>query len=299
MKVGISGKQREALALALALDLPRESVLCDIGAGNGGVVNAYREAGFMNSFGVEHSRYRAALAKERFGFEYLVGEFGGSDLAEKLAQKKRVNLFFSYHVFEHLYDPDEAFAAMAKVQEEGDYVVLAVPNGYNEPVPTTLFWLPHLHGYTPMTLELLFNRHGYEVVGDLLEYPENIIIIAQKRTAASRRYALEKKNAPEYFLERFETFFHVDELAADTVRKLSWYKKGKGVYPTALSWSPGWRAFDRLLTYGERVVRFFLARVFRVFSNKRSVVISGREAVDGQTTPLAITFEGPIEMLIR
>ncbi|MEK7108762.1 MAG: class I SAM-dependent methyltransferase, partial [Patescibacteria group bacterium] len=176
----LSEAQQTFVRLVAEVASDRGKPLCEIGCGDGALMKAFAEEGFRTLIGVESSRHRALLARAVSGFPVLAGDFESGVVAASLRKRAPIGVFASYHVLEHAYHPLAVIRAAGKLQDEGGYLALATPNFVDEPVPTTMFWLPHLHSFTPRTLAVLLAAGGYEIVKDHLGYRENIMVIARK-----------------------------------------------------------------------------------------------------------------------
>ncbi len=179
-KGGVKGSRQRAFELHRQVPVDKKKPYFEIGSGYGQVMKNFEIAGFEKLYGIENSKHRTELVKKVFGFEIHHGDFGSREVTEKINKNAPYGLIFSHHVLEHVYDPNEVVRAMAGMQDEGDYAIFAVPNVAGEHMNyVTLYW-PHLHGFTKESLEILFNRHGYEVVVDGSPDILNIIFVLKK-----------------------------------------------------------------------------------------------------------------------
>ena len=168
------GEKNEYASLLMeqlgTLNIPKGRLL-DIGAGRGEVLRAAREAGW-EAVGVEPSPTFAERAASYSGAEVIqkpleeCGFEGGSFEAVVLGA-----------VLEHLYNPDEVVAEIARVLKPGGALFIDVPNEaglyfrlgnlYQKArrrdwvvnlAPT--FEPYHVFGFTPKSLRMLLAKHG-------------------------------------------------------------------------------------------------------------------------------------------
>lgn len=166
LKGGVKGSRYNAFELHRKLQINKEKPFFEIGSGYGQVMKNFEIAGFSKLYGIENSKHRADLVKKIFGFNIYSGDFGNPVLTTEIKKTGPYGLIFSHHVLEHVYNPSEVLETMSKIQEEGDYAIFALPNVAGEHINYTSLYWPHLHGFTKESLEILFNRYGYEVVID-------------------------------------------------------------------------------------------------------------------------------------
>lgn len=296
LKHGVSPEQRDALLLAKKLGVSYEALICDIGCGNGAILKEFANLGFQNLIGVENSCYRAELTREKYGFKTLIGNFENSDIKRELEKVKPVGLFFSSHVFEHIYDPRAALAICRDLQNEGGHFIAALPDAEFEPAVITLFWLPHLHAHTRRSFERLLNRYGYEVVADNFTYKRLMLAGCKVRQPVSR-YSRDGDYRSKA-AKRLHEWFFINRMEKDKRYRVSWTSK---TYHTDLARAASLQTIDAFLQGVEHAYDFFAARLLDRFTNRRSLVISPLEKrfTSPEESPLEIQYEGDIEFLLR
>lgn len=210
-----------AASLYEKFDADKEGLVCDIGSGYGLVLKYFERAGFKNVIGVENSLHRSKLVKDVFGFEVLHGGFEEESVQSALRAKGPIGLFFSHHVFEHTYHPDDIMKKISSLQREGDHLIFALPNAEGEHINYALLYLVHLHSFTKESLEVLFNRHGYEIVADNSPDQTNIIVAAKKTAQPQARYKT-NQDYKKKFTERFQKGFRLPDIADDKPYALYW-----------------------------------------------------------------------------
>lgn len=327
LKHALSKEQQDLVNLAVGTGVRRTRAVCDIGCGNGGILKGMADVGFTNLIGVENSRYRAELAREKYGYNVFVGNFENQDVQKSLAAEAPMGIFLSFHVMEHVYHPREIIASCATQQQEGDHLIFAMPDTLYEPAIITLFWLPHLHSYTRATLERLFNAYGYAVVAD--NFLHRRLMMAAKKVNPVRELArgitprarIEHadpavshgafsngvKNPKPRYISQFDRnataarlmdWFFLQQMEESKRYAVSWTSKK---YQTGVAPVSVYRSFDRLLQRGEQAYDFLATRLFNSFRNYRSIVISPLEKriTDPKESYLEIQYDGDIELLVR
>lgn len=291
----LSREQQDLIHLAVDERILRTRAVCDIGCGSGSILKGMADAGFTNLVGVENSRYRAELAREKYGYNILVGNFENADIQKTLFQQSPIGVFLSFHVMEHVYHPREVVASCATLQKEGDHLIFAMPDLLHEPAIVTLFWLPHLHSYTRMTLERLFNTYGYEVVADNFSH-RRLMMAAKKVKNPKPRYTAQFDQHEA--AARLIDWFFLRQMDPERRYMVSWTSKK---YQTGVRCVSAHRAIDGFFQSGEWVYDFLATRLFHSFRNRRSVVVSSLEKriTDPKDSYLEIQFDGDIELLVR
>ena len=91
---------------------------------------------------------------------------GADRHVKSAAARERFSVILSNHALEYAYQADEVIAAASRLQNEGDRLIIAVPNQEGESPMGVFLFLPHLQSFTRASLERLWARHGYAVVDD-------------------------------------------------------------------------------------------------------------------------------------
>lgn len=289
-------EQFAAVHMAENFSLSRDRLVCDIGCGNGVLLKEFENIGFKNLVGVENSLYRARLTEEKYGFPVLVGNFESSEILRALESQSPVGIFFSFHVLEHVYSPNEVVKACSNLQKEGDYLIFAMPDAMYEPAIITFFWLPHLNAYTKLSLQCLFNKHGYEILQDNFTY-RRLMVGCKKKANPQKKYQNEedyKKQA----IKRFSDWFFINNFEAGRRYRISWTSK---TYHTDYKKALPYEVLDRMQQGVENLYDFFATRLFSKFTNRRSLVISPLESrfTSFEESPIEIQYDGDIELLLR
>ncbi len=293
---GVTGEQRDAVQLARHFTIGKERPVCDIGCGKGAVLREFELLGFRNLIGVEPSSYRASVVHKIYGYPVFVGNFESEMIGHLLKAQSPIGIFFSHHVLEHVYHPFDFLKRAASLQEEGDYIILSMPDVIHEPSVITLFWLPHLNGFTAEGLEKLMNHAGYEVVADNFSYKR--LMMAGRRTKTPKTRGRYSAGSTHLDADRILSWFSVGSLTSGRRYRVIWTSKSYHV-----SWKPVSRfaELDAMHRFGERTYDYVATRVFGKFRNQRSVVVGALEHryTDARESPLEVQFDGDIELLLR
>lgn len=291
----ISEAQRSSIALAARLIPDRNRPVCEIGCGTGSALKEFGAMGFRNIVGVEPSRFRGEVASAAYGYRVISGAFEDAETVPLLESMAPIGTIYTFHALEHAYDPSLVIAAAARLQREGDTLVVAVPNAEYEAPVMTVFWLPHLHAFTARALDELFHRNGYEVVAAETSYPAHLIVAARRTARPSPLPTFAGSPSP---LPAIREHFWLDRLAPGRRYQFSWKKK---TYRTALAAAPTSRTADRLLQAGERLRNFFAAHLLGRFYASRSLIMSAlaERSTDPAVSALEVHYDGPIELLVR
>lgn len=204
--------------IAKELNIGLSESIFDIGAGNGQILRQFKDAGFANLFGSEHSPHRAALASEYADADVRHEPF---TLGSVAAWQNGTNYRFMYSksVMEHVYDPNEIFETASILQSDGDYLVILVPDTDKESVINISFFVPHLHSFSKQSLVKLASRYQYHV-HEVREHGTGIILIAQKRVSVTTVIPEYQFSSIETLIERWLVEFEYAHLS--THPKVYW-----------------------------------------------------------------------------
>ncbi len=200
--------------------------ILEIGSGYGMGLKYLERAGFTRLTGIENSYHRAEVARRAHGLTILSSAFEEPCTQEELKKNKPFGLIFSHHVIEHVYDPGEVITLSSGLQEEGDYLIMCVPNTIGEPSMGTLLFFPHLHSYTEESLARLFHAYDYTVVKSSNTYQE-LYVIAKKVKPHDLDSIQKKESRVDYFdqtRERFVKTLGLGKHYRTSPRMLWWYR---------------------------------------------------------------------------
>lgn len=151
---------RERVALLAPLLRKGDRVL-DIGSGTGAFVAAADAAGW-NATGVEPHQGYSAFAREHYQ-----ADIHATTLEQAPLQPGSFDLVTSSHVFEHLPEPQQAFALVHRLLSPDGLFHIHVPD-ISDPrrTPSARWHFGHVHGFTRETLAMLAWRSGFDVLDE-------------------------------------------------------------------------------------------------------------------------------------
>lgn len=161
--------------LLLRTKARKDRPILDIGCGFGRFLKFAKSMGCKDLYGVEKSNHRADVA-EKLGFTIYRGGFEDVDFGGK-----KFGVIAHHHVLEHVENPDKFIEKCASMQEEGDYMILGMPNNLGEPTMGVLMFLPHIHSFAITTIRRLLGRHNYEIADFTLTNKNSLNVVAIKR----------------------------------------------------------------------------------------------------------------------
>lgn len=146
--------------------LGRESAtVCDIGCGNGSLLDLLRRGGFSDAVGVEPDPDARRVAIESRGLDVRDGT------AEQLPDDLVAGSFdvvCMSHVLEHCLDVNAAIGNASKLLRTGGLILVEVPNNAARAFGILAGEWPwadvprHLNFFTRRSLEAILRRHGFE-----------------------------------------------------------------------------------------------------------------------------------------
>lgn len=148
----------------------------DVGAGRGEFLRAAQLEGVMRSVGLELSDAMAEGARKQFGIEIEMMTIE----AYARTRPEPFDVVVLNAVLEHVYEPSAFIEAVAAVTKPGGWVYVDVPaepnlltivgnatnraRGKRTVLNLQPTWPPfHVFGFSPRTLRMLLEKHGYEV----------------------------------------------------------------------------------------------------------------------------------------
>lgn len=150
--------------------------LLDVGCGTGWTTNIWQRAGARVT-GLEPSRARGELARQRYGFRVI------PCYVESLESSERFDVITMRHVVEHIEDPHAVLEQVRSHLNSAGVLVIIVPNincigrfVFGTKWTWVLPW--HCIFFSPRSLSALLERAGFDVVKSYqtpspLWYPES------------------------------------------------------------------------------------------------------------------------------
>lgn len=166
----------EPLFEVLLPHITPEMRVLDIGAGYGGALNRLRREGFNNIRGIEASQRRWRVCRDQLNLNVTLTTAEKMESEFEIASGAPYDVVFSWHVVEHVVDLNQSLAAIAKLLRPGGKLVIGVPHRNHEHLIYLAHFLPHVHSFTPRSLELLLARHGFVV-----EHVDDMIRVVAQR----------------------------------------------------------------------------------------------------------------------
>ncbi len=285
----LNPRKKKVVEKAAQLLLDRNAPIFEVGFGKGDIMKGFRDLGFTNILGIENSRWLADFVQKNLGIKPYVGSM---ELDKNTTTIERQKLVISWHVIEHSFNPNKFLENISKLQENGDLLVLGLPNAEAEPMTQTVFWLPHLHAFSKPALEAILNRHCYELLSDDSEVDDEIIFFARKTISPKPKLKISGDYLEKY-RSRLRNYFFIPSLRIGERYCFAWSPKKFHAHIYRVS---NLEFIDRIRLFLKRVFYYASARLFRQFSNERSFVYSKFEDDD---LPFKIRYDGNIKLLVR
>ena len=281
-------KKKTVVTLATELDVDRQRPVCEIGCGWGESLQHLLSAGFSTTIGTEASAHRAATVRAGLGVCVLTGAFESAATQRELVARAPFSIILSNHVLEHTYHADEVIAAASRLQNEGDHLIIAVPNQEGEPPMGVLLFLPHLHSFTRASLERLGARYGYSVVDDHWVHPRQLVLMFRK-SASVLPVAPSAGGVFERTVATYRRHLHLHRWQVGR-RRLWWERRGGRI---GQRWMLGGGTIEAR-SWQHAVRR-------RGYRETRSLAIRNLRRRFTQTTesPFEIQFSGPIGLMYK
>ena len=141
----------------------KDSKCLEIGGGWGTLAKIIKDKFACHVKVIEPSKLAAKVAQEYYNLDIYNGDF--ANFIKQRADNHKYNFIFSYHVFEHILEPDLFLENIKKLLDKNGVLLMALPNVLNPDQPTDKFFhIEHCYYYTPKTLELTLNKHGFKII---------------------------------------------------------------------------------------------------------------------------------------
>ena len=174
----------------------------EIGCGSGEALQVFHDRGFA-AYGTEASLNRAEYCRGN-GLNVLNCAIDNVKPVEGIAP---FDLAYSAHVLEHIVAPGQHMSQLAPLVREGGYLYIQVPYLMHEVnFVHQCHAAVHCHAFSPRSLALLLNQHGFTPVR--MEVDVNIQILARKVKFSGAAFggfqAYSNTADPRRFLDIFE-----------------------------------------------------------------------------------------------
>jgi len=111
---------------------------------------------------IEPSKLATQVIRKYYHLDSFEGEF------EKYIEQENFltyDFVYSYYFLEHVIDLNNFFKNIKKVLKKDGKLLLAIPDVLNPYRPSeSFFHIEHTFYFTPKTLELILNKHGFKVL---------------------------------------------------------------------------------------------------------------------------------------
>lgn len=284
----------DSVGLIARLRLDPSRSVCEIGCGYGESLAYLRRRGFQRIVGTEASPHRARAASETLQTTVHSGSFEDLDMNLFRGQAP-FGLMFAHHVLEHVADPRAVLSRCAALQEEGDYLVLSVPDVSAEPSMAVLAYFPHLHAFTFEAVARLLELHGYEVAARSAD--QRVITVAARRVVAEAV----SRTQPRPFVKEIETKLvrglGLGNAYRATQRRLWWAKKGD--YGAQAPYAPQSMYADLCYRIGTGLGRLRAPEMFARGVQSLLVEDLPRGAAGPEAPRIHIRFAGPLTLFYK
>lgn len=285
-------RERELTDLVNRYSIRKDRPVLDIGCGYGTSLKFLEKLGFKSIYGVENSRHRASIASSAYDIPTFTGAFEDSMVQQACQKVGPFGLITSHHVMEHVYDPQEIIRLAADLQEEGDHLVMSLPNVKGEPSMQTIVYFPHLHLFGKKSFGRLLERYGYEVLDISFTNRRQLFFLARKRENGKKQYQLSEENT-EWVKDKFTHSIGLGTHHWFGRRRLWWYR------PLGIDSGGQIPFFGNTMLDGALYnMRLGLDRLMRKRRSlvRQSCVVRNVQArrISERESPLEIQFEGNI-----
>lgn len=311
-KPGVLSKDRrrkkDLLKFLSKFNISKDKYVLEIGSGYGGTLKEIRDLGFKKVLGLESSLHRAEISRKAYELEIFSAPFEDTNLQKNLQKFSPFGLIVTHHVLEHTYEPDRILNLASGLQSQGDFLMISVPNSEGEFSASEFFFLPHLHSFTPESLERLLNWNGYEILNDSLSVSRNIIFLAVRKDNPVQKYS--KRDYFAMRLEKFKKGFGLGRSYNFSPRRLWWDRKidvggqapfFKNRILEEIHW-PFASQFNKLYRY-RRIYISELGRKKWLLSKRifQSALVSDIEKrfTNFEESPIEIQFEGNVKLAYK
>ncbi|MCK4553856.1 class I SAM-dependent methyltransferase [Candidatus Parcubacteria bacterium] len=133
----------------------------EIGCGWGTLAKVVKDKFDCEIDVIEPSKLGAKVAQEYFNLNVYNETF--ESFSDRDYGSKKYDLIYSYHVFEHIIEPNVFLEKVKKLLGVKGILLLALPDTLRPEQPSErLFHIDHCFYYTKKTLEMMLNKHGFK-----------------------------------------------------------------------------------------------------------------------------------------
>lgn len=144
--------------------LPLQPKILEVGCGNGFFLEALRQQGINDVWGVEPSRQMLAQAST-----FLKKRIKADIFRRGLFKSSSFDIVCFFHVLDHVLDPNEFVEEVFELLRPGGLVLVVVHDVTGLAVKllgerSPIFDIEHIYLFNKKTLKELFVRHGFNVI---------------------------------------------------------------------------------------------------------------------------------------
>lgn len=207
--------------------LDKNDQIFDIGCGTGEFLEPYKGQGIVLA-GLEPSEKNSQIARKK-GIKVLTASVSDSVEIRELIRGSKV--IFSNHSVEHHWDPNKLFSLCAEEMVDGTFLSITVPNANVDFLLLQNLFPLHIDNYTATSLEMMFNKYGFEVIHK--EEGLQLRFVAVKRKGielALKAINFNQNNFAESYQSKFmKQLFNLDSLEYNSEKNFEFAYEG--AYP--------------------------------------------------------------------
>ena len=159
-----NGRKKSPLPESVFRNLNKNSILLDVGCGNGHFLNETKQLTNCQTCGVDLSKTAVKMAKDSYDLDIFCGT-----ITEAPFENNSFDLITAWSYLEHVPNPSEVLAKINDLLKQGGDCIISCPNF--ESINAKLFgdkWYHldcprHLYIYSPKTLTALLEKNGFAI----------------------------------------------------------------------------------------------------------------------------------------
>ncbi len=150
---------------SIIIQLKKSGKILDIGCGDGNFLSSFSPNNKYKLYGVEPNPIGYNLCKQR-----IKDNIFNKELLDCKFSTNYFDVVTMWHVFEHIYKPNEELKEINRILKDEGFLIIAVPNinslGFKI-CKMNWFHLDaprHLYHYTPITIKKILNKNGFRIL---------------------------------------------------------------------------------------------------------------------------------------
>ena len=138
--------------------IKKDCFILEIGSGNGGILNAFKQAGFLNLTGIEPNIEEAEYCNHQLGITVHCKMFDGD-------MEQKYDLIIVSGTIDHIQKPNEFLSLVHnQLQQDGLLYVDSHDSVKQLTTADTFFKVDHCFYYSPFTLSQILMNNGFRVI---------------------------------------------------------------------------------------------------------------------------------------